>query len=164
MSGELATRLGALLDQYDEARRSALSRKDQAAADDRRFLEQFAELRRAVLRPLFEAIGALLAERGHAFSIREQEFAPQAGGKGAEAAIMLLVAPAGMEPPPPADEHLRALSFTTRHYNRTVCVRNGAAPHEGTLAGAKGAVPLERIDLHLAEEEVLKLMAALVKV
>lgn len=69
-----------------------------------------------------------------------------------------------MEKPPEADEHLRALSFSTRHYNKTVCVRNGAAPHEGTLAGAKGAYPLARIDLELAEAELLKLMAAIVKV
>lgn len=164
MTGGLQSRLGALLDQYDEARRTTQTRKDQARAEERRFLEDFAALRRSVLRPLFEAVGAMLAQRGHAFSIREQEFAAQAGGAAVEAAIALFVAPDGMEKPPAADEHLRALSFTTRHYNKTVCVRNGAAPHEGALAGAKGAYPLARIDLDLAETELLKLMSAIIKV
>jgi hypothetical protein len=164
MTDELQTRLGALLDEYDETRRTAQRRKDQASADDRRFIEEFAELRRGLVRPLFEAVGAVLTQRGHQFSIREEEFASQSNGTSNEAAIVLLVAPAGMDKPPQADEHLRALSFSTRHYNKTVCVRNGAAPHEGTLAGAKGAYPLARINKQLVEDEVLKLMAALVKV
>jgi hypothetical protein len=60
-----------------------------------------------------------------------------------------------------AHEHLRALSFTTRHYNKTVSIRNGAQPHEGTLAGAKGALTLDKIDRQLVEDEVLKLMASM---
>jgi len=164
MTNDLEKRLGTLLDQYDEARRNTQTRKDQARADERQFLDDFAERRRSVLRPLFEAAGAMLAQRGHAFSIREQEFATQPGGAAAEASIALFVAPDGMEKPPAADEHLRALSFSTRHYNKTVCVRNGASPHEGALAGAKGAYPLARIDLDLAETELLKLMSAIVKI
>ena len=164
MTPELETELGALLDHYDEARRPTLAREDRARADERRFLEEFAELRARLLRPLFEAVGAMLVQRGHAFRIREQEFVPKSVGAGAEAGIALFVAPEGMEPPPSADEHLRSLSFTTRHYNKTVSVRNGAAPHEGTLAGAKGAYPLARIDRALVEAELVKLMAAIVKV
>ena len=164
MTAELEKRLDALLDQYDAACRTAQGRKEQALADEQRFVEGFARVRRDILRPLFEATGAILVERGHEFRIREQEFAPQAGAMAAEAHITLLVAPAGMEKPPAADEHLRALSFTTRHYNKVVCVRNGAAPHEGTLAGSNGAYPLARIDLQLAEDELLKLMAAVVRI
>ena len=165
MTGTLETQLGALLDQYDAARLAAQARKDAAGAEEQRFLDDFARLRTGMLRPLFEAVGAMLAKRGHATHIREQEFEPyDSGGTGVEASIALIVAPEGMEPPPVPNEHLRALSFTTRHYNRTVCVKNGAAPHEGALAGAKGAYPLARIDLQLAETELLKLMAAIVRV
>ena len=162
MTDALEKQLGALLDEYDEARRATQTRKEQARADDQRFLDEFAELRASLLRPLFEAVGAMLVQRGHAFRIREQEFVPQAGGAGAEASIALFVAPEGMEKPPAADEHLRALSFSTRHYNKTICVRNGATPHEG--AGSKGVYPIARIDVELAEAELLKLMSALVKV
>jgi hypothetical protein len=163
MTSHLQTRLGALLDQYDETRRMAQMHKDRVAAEGTRFLDDFAALRRGLVRPLFEAAGAILKERGHEFSIKEEEFASHTAGRSTEAAITLLIAPAGMEKPPPPDEHLRALSFTTRHYNRVICVRNGAAPHEGTLAGAKGAYPLAKIDAQLVEEEIVKLMAAMVK-
>ena len=162
MTGALEQQLGALLDQYDEARRTTQAREDRARDDERRFVEDFAALRASVLRPLFEAAGAMLAQRGHEFRIREQEFAARPAGGVAEASIELFVAPDGIQKRP-ADEDRCTLSFTTRHYNRTVCVRNGAAPHEGSLAGPNGAYSLARVDLELAEIELLKLMSAIVK-
>ena len=160
MSAQLRAGLEALLDQYDETRRAAQARSDQAAADGTIYLEQFAELRRAVVRPVFEAVGAMLAERGHRFSIHEEEFAaPDAGRTSREAAIVLRIDPAGMDEPVPGTDDNRSLSFTTRHYNKTVSVRNGAVPHEG--AGSKSGLPIGRITLQLVEEEVLKLMAML---
>ena len=160
MSTQLRAALGTLLDQYDATRHAAQAREDQAAADGALFLTQFAELRRAVVRPVFEAVGGLLKERGHDFSIEEQEFAAQAGVKTSESGIDLRIAPAGMEKAAPADDDIRALSFTTRHYNKTISVRNGAVPYEGA---GKAAYAPARITEQLVEEEVLKLMAALVK-
>ena len=162
MSERLRTQLTSLLDRYDASRREADSRMRQARVDDALFLQRFAELRRDVVRPVFEAAGALLHERGHEFSISEEEFQIQGAGKSLEAAIELRIAPFGMEKLPQAHDHLRALSFATRHYNKTVCIRNGAEPHAGSLAGAKGAVALADINAQLVEEEVLKLMAAMV--
>lgn len=162
MSAQLRAGLGALLDQYDQTRRTAQARTDQAAADSAAYLARFAELRRAVVRPVFEAAGALLAERGHRFSVEEEEFAaPGAGAAAREAAIVLRVTPAGMEASAPDNDGQRSLSFTTRHYNKTVSVRNGALPYEGS--GSKAGLPIERITLQLVEEEVLKLMAVLVR-
>jgi hypothetical protein len=162
MSAQLRAGLGALLDQYDDTRREAQARRDQTAADGAMYLEQFAELRRAVVRPVFEAVGAMLAERGHKFSIAEEEFtSPGAGKTSREASIVLRITPAGMEKPAPGIDDKRSLSFTTRHYNKTVSVRNGAVPYEGS--GSKSAQPIARITMQLVEEEVLKLMAALVK-
>ena len=162
MSAQLRDGLGALLDQYDETRRAARARSDQAAADGTTYLAQFAELRRAVVRPAFEAVGAMLAERGHRFSLHEEEFAaPGADKTLSEAAIVLRVTPAGMEESGPGNDDKRSLSFTTRHYNRTVSVRNGAVPYEGS--GSKSSLPIERITMQLVEEEVLKLMAVLVR-
>lgn len=162
MTAQLRADLGALLNEYDEARRVAQARSDQAAADDTIYLAQFAELRRAVVRPVFEAVGAVLAERGHRFSIEEEEFAaPGAGAAPRQATIVLRVTPAGMEESAPGNDDKRSLSFTTRHYNKTVSLRNGAVPYEGS--GSKSGLAIERITLQLVEEEVLKLMAALVR-
>lgn len=162
MSAELRSGLGALLDEYDEARRAAQARSDQAAAEGAMYLEQFAELRRTVVRPVFEAAGAMLAERGHRFSVEEEEFAaPGAGKASREATIVLRVTPAGIEESAPGNEDKRSLSFTTRHYNKVVSVRNGAVPYEGS--GSKSGLPIQRITMQLVEEEVLKLMAVLVR-
>jgi hypothetical protein len=164
MSERLSRELGAMLDQYDSARRAAEARVQQARDDERLFLTQFTELARTVVRPVFEAAGEILRKRGHEFSITEHQFAAETGGKPVEGSIQLRVAPAGMEKPAAAaDDDLRALTFTTRHYNKTVSVKNGAAPYEGAMAGAKGAYPLAKINQELVEDEVLKLMTALVK-
>ena len=163
MSERLRSQLGSLLDRYDAARREADSRMRQARVDDALFLQHFAELRRDVVRPVFEAAGALLHERGHEFSIIEEEYQLQGGGKSIEATIELRIAPFGMEKLPQAHDHLRALSFATRHYNKTVCITNGAVPQSGSIAGAAGSYALSQIDAQLVEQELLKLVAALVK-
>jgi hypothetical protein len=161
MSVNLRAELATLLDRYEETRRAAQTREDQALADGALFLAQFAELRRAVVRPVFEAVGAVLRERGHDFTIEEQEFVAESAAQSTEAGIALRVTPSGMEKAAPADDDIRALSFKTRHYNKTISVRNGAVPYEG--AGSKSALAPARITTQLVEEEVLKLMAALVK-
>jgi hypothetical protein len=163
MSERLRLELAAMLDQYDRARRALEARKQAVKAEDALFLERFAELRRDVVRPVFAAVGKMLTERGHQFSIREGEYSSENGGKSTEAEIELRVAPAGMESAAAADDHLRVLSFSTRHYNKTVCVRNGADPRAGELAGAKGAYALAQINTQLVEDEVLKLVASLVR-
>lgn len=159
----MRTKLGALLDEYDGLRRAAAARKQQAQDDEAAFLDGFARLRRDVVRPVFEAAGELLHARGHGFAIREQEFATPAGGKPSEALIELRVSPAGMESAASADRHLQELRFTTRHYNRTVSVTNGAVPQSGSIAGSQGGQPLAQIHVALVEAELLKLMAALVR-
>jgi hypothetical protein len=160
---EMRAKLGAMLDEYDGLRRSEAAHKQQARDEEAAFLEGFARLRRDVVRPVFEAAGELLHARGHGFAIREQEFAAPAGGKTTEALIELSVSPAGMEGAASADRHLQELSFSTRHYNRTVSITNGAVPQSGSIAGSQGAHALARIDAALVEGEVLKLMAALVR-
>jgi hypothetical protein len=162
MSERLSLQLGALLDRYEATRRAADAHLEKVRADEALFHVQFDELRRDVVRPVFEAAGALLQARGHGFRIVEEPFRGQNGSKTVEAVIELHVAPAGMEALPLAHSHLRALSFATRHYNKTVTIRNGAAPHEGSLAGAKGAFPIDKIDRQLVEDEVLKLMGSIV--
>lgn len=151
-----------MLDSYEEGRRMAEARKQQAREDEAAFLEHFARLRREVVRPVFEAAGAILRSRGHASVIREVEFSA-AVGKPTEALIELRVTPAGMEGAATADLHLQELSFSTRHYNRTVCITNGAVPQSGSLAGSQGAHALAQIDAELVEAELLKLMAGMVR-
>jgi hypothetical protein len=152
--------LGRMLDSYDTRRSADVAREKQSKDDDANFLARFAAVRREVVRPVFEQAGAMLAERGHAFEISEEEFAPDAGGKVREAGISLHIAPAGMPAQLHSDDHERSLSVSTRHYNKTVWVSGGRALHAGGTAGAKGAYAIDRVNRQLIEEEVVRLVGA----
>ncbi|HTQ78050.1 MAG TPA: hypothetical protein VMI15_08500 [Burkholderiales bacterium] len=157
MSGHLQDELGKLLDGYDERRRGDLEREHRAKEADEEFLRAFAELRREVIRPVFEAAGALLEARGHRYSIAEQEFALGDGGQVTEAAITMRVVASGTRAP--LHEDRESLSIATRHYNKTVWINSGEAPEAGGLAGAKGAYALDRVTRQLVEEELLAFVA-----
>jgi len=160
MADHLHTALSKTLDAYDTRRSVDVAREKKSKDDDALFLTLFSELRRNVVRPVFEEAGALLVARGHAFEIWEAEFAPDAAGKVREAGISLHIAPAGMPAPLHAGDHERSLSITTRHYNKTVWVNSGRALDAGGVAGAKGAYSIERVDRPLVEEAVVKFIAA----
>jgi hypothetical protein len=160
MSDDLRADLTRMLDQYDERLRADAAREKKTREDDASFLESFAELRRAVVRPVFEAAGAMLAERGHGFEISERQFAADAGGKVREAGISLRIAPAGMAAQLHAEDHERSLSITTRHYNKTVWISAGRSLEAGGMAGAKGACALKQVDRQLVEEQVVRLVAS----
>jgi hypothetical protein len=162
MSERLRTELASMLDIYETARRIAEASEQQAQADEAAFLERFARLRREVVRPVFEAAGEILRSRGHGSLIREVEF-NVSDGKPTEALIALLVTPAGMENTASADRHRQELSFSTRHYSRIVCITNGAVPQSGSLAGSHGTHTVAQINAQLVEEELLKLMAGMVR-
>ena len=66
MPQDLSAELGKLLDQYDANRRALDERKRQVKRDEDGFLDGFAQLRAGVIRPVFEASGAILKARGHA--------------------------------------------------------------------------------------------------
>jgi len=163
VSKRLSAELGAMLDAYDIVRRADELRQKRLESEKLAFLAGFAELRAQVVRPVFEAAGELLKARGHQFAICEQEFVFEPDGKTREAAISLRITPAGMEGAAPADTPLRELSFSTRYYNKTVCIANGALPQSGTMAGMAGGHPLSQIDTQLVEDHLLKLVAALVR-
>jgi hypothetical protein len=161
MAQKLRDELGRLLDGYDARRSAEQVRVDKAKQADAQFLAEFATLRREVVRPVFEEAGALLAARGHRFSIVEREFAADPAGKVTEASIALSVVPAGIGSAE-AESHAWTLSVSTRHYNKTVWFDAGAAMNAGGFAGSKGAYALQKVDARLTEDEVVKFIAGVV--
>jgi hypothetical protein len=156
MADYLRDELGKMLDRYDEQRRAVLAREQKLKDDDARFLEQFVELRRNVVRPVFEAAAAMLAARGHKVSITEQEFSVDVGGKVAEAGISIHIVPSGTGSPGHAEQG-RSLSISTRHYSKTLWINAGKPPE-----GVKDTYPLSRIDQHLVEAELIRFVGAIV--
>ena len=163
MVSDLNLELGKLLDQYDEKRRTVEERRRQVKTDEANFLNGFADLRTNVVRPVFEAIGVILKERGHDFNISEDEYAGEPGGKTTEAAVSIRVMPAGMEMSSHDDAQSPSLSFVTRHYNKTVWIHSSnAVPQSGAPAGPRGDYQLAQIDKNFVQAELLKLIAGMV--
>jgi hypothetical protein len=160
MADHMQEALSKLLDVYDARRRSDLEREQKAKDEEVRFLRDFAELRRIVIRPVFEAAGTLLEERGHRYSIAEQEFAAGVEGRISEAGITLRIVPLGTKAPLHEDQ--RSLAIATRHYNKTVWINSGESAGSGGLAGSKGAFVLEKVTRQLVEEEVIAFVARVV--
>jgi hypothetical protein len=149
-----------LLDVYDARRRSDVEREQKAKDEEARFLTDFAELRRTVIRPVFEAAGAMLEERGHRYSIAEHEFVAGAEGRISEAGITMRIVPSGTKAPLHEDQ--RSLTIATRHYNKTLWINSGESAGSGGLAGAKGAYTLDKVTRQLVEEELIGFVARVV--
>ena len=160
MTEHMREALKKLLDVYDARRRGEQEREQRAKDEEAKFLKDFAELRRGVIRPVFEAAGEVLEERGHRYSITETEFVAGAEGRISEAGISMRIVPGGTRAPLHEDQ--RSLSITTRHYNRTVWINSGESPTSGGLAGAKGAFTLDKVTKSLVEEELLGFVARVV--
>jgi len=156
MADFLRDELGKVLDQYDERRKDVLAREQKVKDEDALFVANFAELRRTVIRPAFEAAGAMLAARGHNVTIAEQEFSVDAGSKVTEAGIFIHLVPAGTQASL-RDDQGRALSISTVHYNKSVWVNAGKP-----LEGAKSTYPLEKISRQFVEEELVRFVARVV--
>jgi len=160
MSDYMREALAKLLDDYDARRVAELEREQKAKDEAALFLVRFAELRRDVIRPVFESAGAMLEERGHRISIVEQEFVSGGEGPASEAAIVLRIAAAGTKAPLHEDQF--SLAIATRHYNRTVWINSGEASGAGGIAGAKGAYTLDKVTRDLVEKELLGFVARVV--
>lgn len=159
VADDMSLELRKLLDQYDDKCRAAERRKQQVITDHDNFLKEFAELRQVVVRPVFEAAGAILKERGHDFRITEEEYAVVPGGKATEAGIAIQIMPAGVERTSDASAPFPSLSFITRHYNKTVDIRGCSAPRKsGDPAGPRGDYQLAQINTGLVEKELLDLI------
>jgi hypothetical protein len=156
MSKRMLAELDAMLDAYDVVRRADELRRRRVEDEGLAFLAGFSDLRGTLVRPVFEAAGAALRARGHGFAVHEEEFLFDADGKTREAVITLRIAPAGKEQAAPADAQRHQITFSTRYYNKTVCITCGA----GAAGGSYG---LSQIDARLVEDEVLKLVASIVR-
>jgi hypothetical protein len=156
--------LGKLLDQHDEKRSAVAARMRQVKADEVAFLDEFANLRRSVVRPVFEAVGAVLKARGHDFGIAEDEYASEPGGKTTEAKISICILPAGPDGLAARPEQCPSLAFATRYYNRVVEIHSGASVSRSNgAAGSRGAYQLAQITTELVKAELLKLVAEIAR-
>ena len=160
MADHMQDALAKLLDAYDARRRSDAQREQKSRDDEASFFQHFAQLRREVIRPVFESAGAMLEARGHRYSIAENESVEASAGRIGEAGISLRVVPLGMKAALHEDQ--ASLTVTTRHYNKTVWINSGESPNSGGIAGAKGAYDLDKVMRQMIEDEVIGFVARIV--
>lgn len=155
MANALSNELTRLLDRFDERRRSEEERVVQVRTDGEAFLKKFADLRRNVIRPVFEQAGTILKQRGHSFALIEEEYSSQGGGTTTEASISIRIKPSGSTRP---DDELPSLCIATRHYNKTVSIRGvgGLRPANGT--GPRGDYQMDQVNAELIEAGLLNLV------
>jgi hypothetical protein len=162
MTQELSHEFARLLDQYDDKRRVVEERKRQVKADEEAFRSGFTEKSSRVVRPIFEAVGVILRQRGHDFTILEEQHSAGLDGKTQEAAISIRIMPAGVEKTPHGEALFPSLSFTTRQYNKTVCIRGSNSLPSSTAPGSKKDYQLSEIDNDLVQAQLLQLIAGMV--
>jgi hypothetical protein len=163
MSNQVYAKLARLLDQYDERRRLAEEKLRQAKAAEVSFTEGFTQLRRDVIRPVFEQMGNLLRQKGHDFSIEEEDFAIGQDGKGTDARISIYIILSGIKGTPYAKDQLPSLSFIATRYTMTVWLHgSNVLPDAGGSAGPRGDYQITQITRDLVESELVNLIAEIV--
>jgi hypothetical protein len=156
--------LGRLLDSHDEKRRAEAARIRQVKDDEQAFLRRFDELRRSIVRPVFESAREVLIARGHSAAISEQEFVSEPGGKATEASISIRILPAGIDLAVSGADGGPVLTIATRHYSKCVEIRGGLIDSQSArAAGAHGEYRFEQITAERVRTELLQLIAELVR-
>jgi hypothetical protein len=160
---EVAALLDPLLDQYDQKLRDIDQRKAQVENDKQRFLEDFANLRRTLIRPAFEAAGAALERHGRRFAIIEQDYSMEPGGKATESSIALQVLPAARDKGEGASQPVASLVYETRHYTKSICIGGrDKVTTDDPSAGRRGDYQPAQIDRDHVRKELLRLFSGLV--
>lgn len=164
MAVDFDVELGKLLDQYDEKRSAVAARMRQGKADEVAFLDEFANLRRSVMHPVFEAVGAVRKVRGHDFSISEGEYASEPGGKATEAKIsirILLAGPDGAARDPSSVRRSLSPPGTATEWWKSTAA--ALVSRSDGSAGPRGAYQLAQLTTALVKTELLKLVAEIAR-
>lgn len=147
MTEDQQLKMGQALDQFTGKRNaradSALQRK--TSEDD--FPGDFARLKSTVIRPVFEAIGAMLTERGHEFNISEEQ-----GGK-----ISIHIVPAGVSKSIHPYDWFPTLSFYGAPFTKTVGLHGrNAKRNSESSSGQRGNYTLAQVTREVVEKELMK--------
>lgn len=135
------------LDQFTGKRSAVADSALRRKTGEDNFPADFARLKSTVIRPVFEAIGAMLTERGHEFNISEEP-----GGK-----ISIHIVPAGVSKSIHPYNWFPTLSFFGAPFTKTVGLHgiNARRNSEGGT-GQRGDYRLTQVDKDVVEKELMK--------
>jgi hypothetical protein len=135
------------LDQFTGKRSSGTDNAPQSKANEDDFPGDFARLKLTVIRPVFEAIGNGLTERGHEINISEEP-----GGK-----ISIHIVPAGVSKSVHPYDWFPTLSFFGAPFTKTIGLhgRNARRNSDGG-SGQRGDYKLAQVSKEVVEKELMK--------
>jgi len=147
MAGDLNSKFGQALDRFSGKLGSDTNRKQQGKSAEDAFADDFANLKLSVIRPVFEAMGHMLKERGHEFNISEEP-----GGK-----ISIHIVPAGVNKTIHPYDWFPTFSFFGAPFTKTIGVhgRNMRPNSEGS-SGSRGEYKPAQVNKDVVEKELMK--------
>ena len=156
MADQFNKDLEKIFDQHDELERTRTQQVQETQRQEDEFLSRFAEVRKTVIRPAFERIGALLEARGHSFKIEESEYAKHGDGKLISSATITMYVAPGESKGNSRPHDLPHIGYHVHyvHTKKVTLFVSTIASGSGT-SGGKGDFPLEAITSDLIDQHTL---------
>jgi len=159
MKKETKSRLGALMNKYDQRLKEAKEVKRQREAGGDVFLKEFERLQKEIIRPVMEDIGNELKTRGHKYRISEKEESSDSEGRVLDARISMSIFPSGINSSAYGSESFPSISFIATKWKRKIWVHeNTMVPGRGGHGGSIGEFDSEEITGSIVEEKILEVL------
>jgi len=138
---------GAPPERFTSRRNIGAAEKTPVKIDEASFPGEFARLKASVIRPVFEAVGNRLKERGHEFNVHEE-----AGGR-----ISIHIVPPGVKKSIHPDDWFPTLTFFGTPLAGTIGLQGrNMRPNSEAASGSRGIYTPAQIDKDLVEKELMK--------
>jgi hypothetical protein len=147
MTDDSNARLDAALERFTGRRTAGTAEKAPDKDEATPFPEKFASLKTSVIRPVFEAIGNKLKERGHEFNVSEE-----AGGR-----ISIHIVPAGVNKSIHPYDWFPTLTYFGTPVAGTIGLQGrNTRPNSEVASGSRGIYAPGQINKELVERELTK--------
>lgn len=166
MASTIDKELQELLDKYEERQLGRRENRAQALSDEDKFIEEFNELRLAVIRPGMERVGRQIRLRDHQYTITEGDFIRERGSiaKPDEAWIKMTIFLAHEpERTRVGDVGRPHLAFTTDHRTKKVILELSDKTAVGGQTWKEGEYLPNQISALFIQEKFLALFARLAR-
>jgi hypothetical protein len=158
MKDEIKSKLDAILDRHDAAKRAAAEAKRVAENKEQAFIREFLKICDTVIRPAMEEIGNSVSVRGISFRISNQDAIPsdprRGGGQGPSIAITFF--PGQQEYP---EHDFPAFTVFGNKYKQNVTFHERTMmPGRGGSAGPSGEANLAELSSDLVQTKILNVL------
>jgi hypothetical protein len=147
MTDDSNSKLDTALERFSGRRTAGATEKARDKAEETSFPDEFSRLKTSVIRPVFEAIGNKLKERGHEFNVSEE-----AGGR-----ISIHIVPAGVNKSIHPYDWFPTLTYFGAPMAGTIGLHGrNMRPNSEVASGSRGVYAPAQLNKDLVEKELMK--------